>query len=213
MQIILGSQSPRRKQLLKFLIDDFVIKNADLDEDSFAKLARTPEELVTKLSLTKAKKVAQNLKAESLIIAADTIVVLQNDQDNSWGEIIGKPKDLRKAQQILQKLQGRKHEVYTGFTVLNTKKKQFFTDFEMAAVYFQPLNLAQIDRYIDKFKPLDKAGAYAIQELSREYIAKYEGSLSTIIGLPLEKLVKVLEKFGVKVKKDWQQKVKDLLLF
>lgn len=240
--LILASASPRRKNLLSYLISDFKILTADLDEDKFLPLARTPEEFVTKLSLAKAKKVISTINTvsfpsrpasavttsgiqknqipypaknkpignDNIIISADTIVVLPKEESF---QVIGKPKDKKDAQITLKNLRGKTHQVYTGFTVIDQKTNQIFTDFSVSNVTFKLFSDKQLLDYLEKFEPYDKAGAYAIQEMGSKYIEKYDGSLTGIIGLPLEQLGQTLENFKIELKPNWQENIKKQVTF
>jgi septum formation protein len=205
MDIILGSQSPRRRELLSYLLNDFKVLTAELNEDKYIPLARTPEEFVTKLSQLKAKKIISinNLK-NSLIIAADTIVVVT--LHNQW-HIIGKPKDEKQALSILKTLRGKTHQVLTGFSIIDQLNKKQITDYDVSKVTFKLVSDNTLQSYIKQYKPYDKAGSYAIQEMGTKYIEKYEGSLTNIIGLPTEKLAQSLESLKVKINNDWQEKI------
>jgi septum formation protein len=214
MKIILASQSPRRKDLLSLLVDDFQIVPSNLNEDAFIKLARTPEELVVKLAIAKAKDIGERLKKENsepenkgiIIIAADTIVVL--DADARW-YVLGKPRDLKEAEVMLKKLCGRTHKVYTGMCVLsNNTGKYSVTDFSVSNVTFKSVSDRKIEEYVKKYKPLDKAGGYAIQELGESFVEETDGSITGIIGLPVPKLAQILTSLNVRIRPDWKERVK-----
>lgn len=211
MQIILASSSPRRQKLLSYLIKDFQILVADLDEEKFLPLAKTPEEFVTKLSLAKAKHaILKHHISDSIIIASDTIVVLQG---KTKFQIIGKQKTVETARQTLKLLRGKTHQVYTGFSFINQETNQIITDFSKSTITFRKFSETLLENYLEEFKPFDKAGAYAIQEMGSKYIEKYEGSLSGIIGLPLEKIASILKSFSIKLNPDWEEKIKTKVIF
>lgn len=223
MKIILASASPRRKKLLSFLIDDFQIIPGNLNEKLLAKLARTPEELVVGLAKAKAKEVFKKIKSQKkrqenlIIIAADLTVVI--DHDNTW-EALGKPETKAEAKKMLKKLRNRQHWLYCGLCVLQawpnmkTAVLSIFkekTGFEISQVTFNNYSDREIDQYIATGKPMDKAGAYGIQDIKDRFAIKIEGNITNILGLPLELLAKILKQFGVKVKLDWKAKVKKYL--
>ena len=183
-QIILASQSPRRKQLLEWAEVNFQIIVADTDE-SFPKTL-TPEEASIHIAMGKARAVQQKAGGQ-IIIAADTIVVL-ND------EIIGKPVDRIDAITILNKLSGTHHKVITGVVILQNEKTISFTD--STDVEFHPLSQHQIEFYVDNYKPFDKAGSYGAQDwLGLIAIEKIEGSYFNVMGLPIHKLYAELNSF------------------
>jgi len=214
MNIILASSSPRRKDLLSLIIDTFQIIPSNLNEEAFVKLARTPEELVVKLALAKAKEVVGRLptkdvsgngESETIIISADTIVVLEKDA--KW-HVLGKPKNIEEAKKMLKSLCDRTHKVFTGMSVLNTRINRFMTDFSVSSVTFKPVSDSLIENYVETNKPLDKAGGYAIQELGEAFVEKTDGSMTGIIGLSLPKLAVILKSFDVPLKPNWEEAVK-----
>ncbi|MEO8713231.1 MAG: Maf family nucleotide pyrophosphatase, partial [Parafilimonas sp.] len=152
-KIILASQSPRRKQLLQWAEIDFDVEVSAADESFPQHLS--VEEIPIFIARNKAKAVQQKNKSNAIILAADTIVVLQN-------EVINKPEDRDEAIKILQSLSGKQHQVITGVVLLQNKKEISFAD--VTQVEFHELTNDQIIFYVDKYKPYDKAGAYAIQE-------------------------------------------------
>ncbi len=211
MKIILASASPRRQQLLSYLINDFQTLTADLNEEKFIALARSPEEFVTKLSLSKAKKViSKHQLSNSIMITADTIVVL-GQKDNF--QIIGKPKNREDARKILKLLRNQTHQVYTGFSIINQKTNEIITNYSLSYVTFKLFSDEELENYLEEFKPYDKAGSYAIQEMGSKYIEKYEGSLTDIIGLPLEQIAPILQKFSVKLNPNWEKELSKKVIF
>jgi septum formation protein len=183
-QIILASQSPRRKQLLEWAEVDFEIIVANTDESFPGHLSK--EEIAIHIALEKAKAVQSNA-GDKIIIAADTIVVL-ND------EIIGKPVDRNDAIKILKKLSGSRHKVITGVVIMQNEKKIAFAD--TTDVEFHSLTESQIEFYVDKYKPYDKAGAYAIQEwIGVVGIKCINGDFYNVMGLPVSRVIQALEDF------------------
>lgn len=184
-QIILASQSPRRKQLLEWAEISFKIMVSDADE-SFPPdlpIADVPVFIARNKALAIQQLAGQENSAP--ILAADTIVVLNN-------EVIGKPSNRTEALQILQKLSGKKHKVITGVVILANKKETNF--FDITEVEFHELTQADIEFYIDKYKPYDKAGAYAIQEwIGVVGIKAIHGDFYNVMGLPVSRVVQQLK--------------------
>jgi len=183
-KIILASQSPRRKQLLQWAELEFDIIVADSDESFPGSLQ--PEEVAIHIATQKAKTVQQKAN-DKIILAADTLVVLNN-------EIIGKPADRKDAVKILNKLSGSHHSVITGVVILKGDKMVSFAD--KTDVEFHKLNQEQIEFYVDKYKPYDKAGAYAIQEwIGVVGIKCIKGDFYNVMGLPVSRVIKELSNF------------------
>jgi septum formation protein len=184
-RFILASQSPRRKQLLEWAEMEFDIMVHTTDE-SFPG-THTPEEIAIHIAKEKARAVAEVLKETRTVVAADTIVVLDN-------EIIGKPVDREDAISILSRLSGRGHHVITGVSIINGEKEISFSDTTL--VEFYQLTTEQITFYVDKYKPYDKAGAYAIQEwIGVTGIKSINGDFYNVMGLPVSRVVQELKKF------------------
>ncbi len=185
-KIILASGSPRRKQLLELAEIPFEVKVSDIDE-SYPK-GLCPAEIAIHIAVNKARAVQQKIdmgKNSSLtILAADTVVVLDN-------EIIGKPLNRQNAIEILSKLSGKIHKVITGVCILTGFVEKIFS--EETEVAFHELTLAQIEHYIDNYKPYDKAGAYAIQEwIGAIGIKSIKGDFYNVMGLPISRVVQEL---------------------
>lgn len=184
--IYLISTSPRRKQLLKKAGLDFKILKPRHEED--ARLKGVPSQIVKTHALKKAQSCASQIK-NGILLGADTMVYWRR-------EIIGKPKNMRNAVQILTKLQGKWQAVYTGVALLKIKsgritKKTVF--FEKTKVKMKPMTLAQIRNYFKKMNPLDKAGAYALQSSPGGMVEEVRGLLSNAIGLPIETVLQKLK--------------------
>ena len=205
MKIILASNSPRRKKLLSFLVDDFEIIPSNVNEEALSRLARTPEEMVVKLAQAKTKAVAENLREPGIVIGSDLTVVLE--ESGKW-EAIGKPKTKEIARQMLKKLRNKSHKVFTGVCVLNSQTKQMITDLGISKVRFKDFSEKALEKYLKEFPHLDCAGGYKIQDISDDILAEFEGSYTNILGLPLKKLVVILKAFRIKVNKDWRKKAK-----
>lgn len=182
-KFVLASQSPRRKQLLEWAEVDFEII-VEPTEETFP-AGMPPEEVAVHIARQKAAAVRS--KTAKTIIAADTIVVLGE-------EIIGKPKDRDDAVAILQKLSGKHHKVITGVIIDDNRREIAFAD--ITDVEFHPLTLEQLSFYVDKYKPYDKAGAYAIQEwIGVVGIKRISGDFYNVMGLPVSRVVQALERF------------------
>lgn len=208
MRIILASASPRRKELLEQIGIQFEVITSHVEERI---TSHRPDKVVEELSCQKAEAVAGELfcqKAEAaaeeltsvgsscqetdrrwkediLVIGADTVVALN-------GAILGKPADKEEAITMLERLQGREHEVYTGVTLLyraagapEWKRRCFH---ERSGVHFFPMTKAEISRYVDTGDPMDKAGAYGIQGFCARYISGIEGDYNNVVGLPVGRL-------------------------
>lgn len=182
---VLASKSPRRIQLLKQIGLKFVSIDSDVTELEVPD--HQPVKSVKYNSLAKSRKVAFNFSKE-IVIGADTIVVLEK-------EVLNKPADSNQAKKYLKQLSGRKHFVYTGINLINTKNGREIFDYEKTSVYFRHLNENEINYYVKNFNPLDKAGAYGIQDdFGCLFIEKIIGDYYNIVGLPLVKLYKNLAK-------------------
>ncbi len=204
MKIVLASASPRRKKLLKFLVDKFEVLPSSLDEKTVKVTCLAPAEIAVKLAMLKAQNTKQKLKEGflkdgGLIIGADTLVVLGQ-------EILGKPKNRQEAINILGKLKGTKHAVITGLTLLSKGKE--WTGYQQSQVIFKNFTSQDLKAYLDKNAYLDKAGAYGIQDLGTKILGGFKGSYSNILGLPLKTLAGELERFNVKIKPNWKEKFK-----
>ena len=183
-RIILASQSPRRKQLLEWAEVPFEIVTKETDESYPEGL--TPDAVAIHIARHKALAVQPAVPADAVILAADTIVVLNE-------RIIGKPKSRADAIAILHDLSGSKHAVTTGVVIRHHEKEIAFAD--TTDVYFHELTKGQIEFYIDKYKPFDKAGAYAIQEwIGVVGIKSVNGDFYNVMGLPVSRVVRELGK-------------------
>ena len=185
IKLILGSQSPRRRELLSYTYLPFECDSADLEEISHEK---TNHSIVMDLAFQKAKAVFEkrNSPQNSIVLGADTIVCFN-------GEILGKPKDIDDARDILMKLSGMTHEVFTGVCLYNGQKKTTFYD--CTKVYFEEISKDLLEHYIATGESMDKAGAYGIQAWSLGFIEKIEGSYSNVVGLPVNLVLQHIEEF------------------
>jgi septum formation protein len=185
---ILASQSPRRKQLLAWadIEFDIIVSAAEEDFPSDMDVQEVPAYIAQKKAVAVQEKIKDEFPIHQgkWIIAADTIVVLEN-------EIIGKPVDRADAIAILQKLSGKTHRVITGVYLVNETESRYFS--ETTLVHFHPLTLAQIEYYVDQYQPYDKAGAYGIQDwIGVVGIQGIEGDFYNVMGLPVSKLLAYL---------------------
>lgn len=190
MKVILASKSPRRRRLLKDIGLNFRVMPSNADERVIVE--ENPIELVRKLSMLKAATVANGMSKEhALVIGADTVVVI-------GGEILGKPKTKKEAREMLQRLSGKEHRVYTGICLINTKNGNVFSDTQKTTVRFRELIKKEIDRIVSDNNVLDWAGAYKIQD-HHWLIKSVDGSFTNVIGLPIEKLIPLLRENGVDI--------------
>lgn len=188
IKVILASASPRRKELLSQIGISFsvVVSNA---EEIITK--SNPGEVVEELSAQKAKAVAEGLSNQEkhyVVIGADTVVAC-------GGTILGKPKNSEQAVEMLKGLQGKKHQVYTGVTLLLYKEDKVFERIfhECTEVKFYPMTVEEIQEYVQTGDPLDKAGAYGIQGFCARYIQGIEGDYNNVVGLPVARLYHELQ--------------------
>jgi septum formation protein len=176
--LILASASPRRAELLRQLKSSFRIVPGDAEEIFDEQLS--PSELCQLNAHRKARAVAKK-NPDSLVLGADTLVFLD-------GKIMGKPADIADAQRMLTQLQGRTHQVVTGVSLIHLRAYRERMFAVSTDVTFHPLDAGQVRDYLAKINPLDKAGAYAVQEYGEKIIAEISGSHSNVIGLPVERV-------------------------
>ena len=181
--IFLASKSPRRRKLLKQLNLNF--KSFSVEMDERVKASENPSNAVLRLSKEKLALAKAKVK-NGIIITADTIVVLDS-------LILGKPKNKKDAFRILKMLSGRTHTVYTGYSIFNSANRKTISEYEKTRVSFRNLNDDEILEYIDGGSPMDKAGAYGIQDdFGAVFIKKINGCYYNVVGLPLAKLYHAL---------------------
>lgn len=188
-KIILASASPRRRELLRQVGLQFSVAPADVDESIMP--GETAEQYAVRIALDKARAAAKRA-AEGLVIAADTIVVLD-------GEIMGKPVDRRDAERMLSMLSGRMHRVITGVAVVEARSGRESVKSAATKVWFRDLSSAEIAAYAATGEPLDKAGAYGIQGKGALLVEKIEGCYFNVVGLPLSLLDTMLLDFGFRL--------------
>ena len=189
MQLILASQSPRRKELLGLFHIPFTVRIADIDETMDP--AKAPYDEVARVSLLKAKAVEAN--AEDVVIAADTIVVCD-------GKTLGKPHSEEEAAGMLRLLSGRDHQVMTGMTVLRGDTHKSIT--EVTDIHFRALSENEIARYVASGEPMDKAGAYGIQGGAALFAEKMVGDYYNVMGLPVCRLWQLLSQIAPEIMED-----------
>ena len=178
-QYVLASKSARRIALLNQLGLNFISIDSNINEKEGSNLK--PLDVIKYNALHKSRKVAFEFE-NRVVIGADTVVVLNK-------EMIGKPKNQKQAVEFLKKLSGKMHYVYTGFNIIDTKSGKERFDYERTSVHFRKLNDEEITYYVKNFKPIDKAGAYGIQDdFGCLFIDKINGDYYNVVGLPLRKL-------------------------
>ena len=184
-RVILASKSPRRKELMELLNIPFDVIVSDIDEQIDYNNDLVKE--IEKLSYQKAMAVFKDHN-NALVIGSDTIVKINND-------VLGKPKSIEMAKNMLRELSDNTHEVVTGVTILYQDKVETFSS--VAKVTFYPLTEEEIDEYVNSNEPMDKAGSYAIQGDGAKFIKSIEGDYYTIVGLPIAELYHRLKKYSV----------------
>ncbi len=187
MKLILASASPRRAEILRSAGLPFSLLSSAVDETPVP--AESPQDLVRRLALAKAELVAARALGPAIVIAADTVVVLE-------GAILGKPRTSEDARQMLEKLSGRTHSVMTGVTLIrlpDVERREFI---ETTQVHFASISNEEIVKYLSSGEPFDKAGAYAIQGLGGRFIPRIDGCYFNVVGLPLSRLCKELAELG-----------------
>ena len=185
MKIILASASERRKELLSRLVDEFTIMVSNFEEEK-VKFEGDISRYVEEIALGKAIDIAKCVDNDVIIIAADTIVTLGN-------EILGKPKDENDAFQMLKRLSGQTHKVYSGLVVINNLTNETIRTSQATEVKFSKLTNNEIEEYIKTGEPLDKAGAYGIQGKGGVFVEEIKGCYYNVVGLPLNKLNNILK--------------------
>lgn len=181
--VYLASKSPRRKDMLKMMGISFTILDINLDEKIIK--SHSPVNNVKRLAKEKCDLALRKV-GDGIILAADTIVVLDKN-------IIGKPKSKADAKNILSMLSGRKHSVYTGFAVVNKIEEKSILDYSKTDVYFRVLSQLEIENYVSTGSPMDKAGAYGIQDdYGAVFVSKINGCYYNVIGFPVSKIYNAL---------------------
>jgi septum formation protein len=187
MKLILASASPRRAQILRDAGISFSVLSSAVDETPYA--GETPQQMVVRLSEAKAELVAARAVGPAILVAADTVIVLD-------GQILGKPRSTDDGRRMLEFFSGRTHSVVTGVTLIRLPEMDRRQFVETTLVTFAPLSSDEISRYLATDEPYDKAGAYAIQGHAGRYIPRIEGCYFNVVGLPLARLVVALQELG-----------------
>ncbi len=187
--LILASNSPRRKEIMQNAGYEFTVKVIPTDEIFSADMH--VEEVPVYLACTKAECFRENLQNE-IILCADTVVII--DQENKKSTILNKPSDQSEAKEMLRMLSGHVHRVITGVCIMTSDETVGFAD--TSYVHFKELSDWEIDYYVERCKPFDKAGAYGVQDfIGMIGIPKIEGSFYTVMGLPIHRVYEALEKY------------------
>ncbi len=181
MRIVLASSSPRRSELLKMMNVPFECIPSEIDEKSLTE--ESPENIVMGLAFEKAFDICERVE-DAIVIGSDTIVYLD--------EVLGKPSDASEAVEMLKKLSGKTHSVYTGVAVICLEKGIKIIDYVETEVTFNDLSDTVINAYVESGEPLDKAGAYGIQGLGSVLVKSINGDFFSVMGMPLSKLNEIL---------------------
>ncbi len=191
LELVLASQSPRRRELLENANYQFRVSPVEVSENIEVNL--NPQENASHLATKKAKACLafyNELNSPGfLVLGADTLVVLDD-------QVLGKPRDFSQARDFLLRLSGKTHSVITGLSLIESCSTKSWQGFDETIVTFRDLSLAEIDTYVATGEPMDKAGGYAIQGLAAKFVSSYSGSWSNVVGLSLEKLERALKENG-----------------
>ena len=188
VSLVLASASPRRAELLAQIGVAFTIQSADIDESILP--TEDPAKYVRRLANAKAREVALSIAQQAFVLGADTVVVVD-------GEVLGKPKELDDAAQMLAKLSGREHHVLTGVALVESPQARQIQSFVVTtAVRFRCLSSQEITAYLNSGEPMDKAGGYGIQGLGGALVKSITGSYSNVVGLPLAETHELLSGVG-----------------
>jgi septum formation protein len=185
VDIVLASASPRRRELLKKIVDDFRVVPSGVDETKIKE--RDPVKFALEAAILKARDIGER-HPSSLVIAADTIVCLGN-------RIIGKPRDREDARRTLGALSGTRHRVITAVALFKKDEGKLRSGYEESFVRFRRLDASAVETYLDSGDSLDKAGSYAIQEVNDAFVESLEGDYDNVVGLPVGLLRRLLESF------------------
>lgn len=190
MKIILASGSPRRKELLKLVVDDFEIMVSGVDETLEEGL--TPEEQAARLAYIKAKDIFDKTDGDRIVIGSDTMVFKDN-------KLYGKPKDRNDAFNMIKELTSgtRTHEVITGLCVLVSKDKEYkeYRTYDKAKIFFKEVSDDEINKWLDTGNGADKAGSYGVNTEFGVHVEKIDGNYTTVIGFPIHKLYDIIKQY------------------
>lgn len=190
--LILASTSFRRQELLKWTGLEFKVVAPEFEEALLPRASfPSTSQYVEALSYGKALSVS-HLFPDSYVLSGDTVVECN-------GKVIGKPRDLEHAKEILHYLSGKMHTVYSGVAVVETSSERYLIDSVKTEVTFKKLSDEQIEKYVQTGEPLGKAGAYGINLGAKPFVEKVDGSLTNVIGFPLGKVCSMLSEFGIKI--------------
>jgi len=189
LRIILASASPRRRELLGSILEDFEVIPSQIVE--IIPSGISPLDVAMNNAMEKALNISVG-HPEAIIIGADTLVVLDDI-------IMGKPADIQDAIRMLKTLSGRTHQVITGVAIVNTASKVQIKNFDISDVTFRDLEMTAIETYVKENKPLDKAGAYNIQEVKDTFIECLEGNYDNVMGLPLDLVADMFDEIMEKI--------------
>lgn len=186
MKVILASQSPRRRELLDLAKIDYEVIVSDYDENVDKSLSL--EEQSKEIAYGKAKDVFDNTQGNRIVIGADSLVILD-------GEQLGKPKDREEAVEMIKKIQGKCHTVYTSIAVLveNNEEYKEYKELHQTKVYIKLMTDEEIENYVESGEPFDKAGGYGVQTSFAVFVERVEGEYSVIVGLPLCRVYEILK--------------------
>ena len=184
-KIVLASSSPRRKMLLEAVGLDFIVDASSYEEDMTLDLS--PEELVKTLAMGKARDVASRYTG-AIVLGADTMVFIDDHR-------LGKPHTEERAREMLRFLSGKSHVLMTGFALLDTDTGKIVSEAHPVQIYFKELSQEDIDWYIGTGEPLERAGAYSMQEQGGVFIERIEGDRDAGIGLPVKRIIELLKDF------------------
>lgn len=188
INLLLASNSPRRRQLLALGNWEFNVTVSDVDESQLA--GESPKDYVLRLAQAKALAVAEKVSSDNIIIGSDTAVIDGN-------EILGKPKDEEDAERMLKQLRGRTHQVYTGVAIYRVSDKKMLTELCITNVPMRAYSDDEIKTYIQTGDPMDKAGAYAIQHPDFQPVESMQGCYASVMGLPMCHVTRSLQKLDV----------------
>jgi 23S rRNA (uracil1939-C5)-methyltransferase len=187
MDIVLASRSPRRRELMAGITPDFRVFPVDVDETSVPQA--DPVRVAVEAAVLKARAAAGSFP-EAIVIGADTVVALEH-------RILGKPGDRGSARAMLKLLSGRRHRVITGLAFYHQNEDRLLTGYELTYVTFRPLADEMIEAYLDREEYLDKAGAYAVQDIGDEFVRRLKGDFDNVVGFPVKKVAAMLARFRV----------------
>ncbi|GHV38826.1 septum formation inhibitor Maf [Clostridia bacterium] len=192
--VILASASPRRKELLEQIGLSFTVLPSDFDESRVMNEEKDTEQMVLKISSAKAESVAAKVNGVviGVVIGADTVVSIK-------GEVLGKPENEERAVEMLSRLSGKTHTVYTGVTIINIGSGRKISFAEKTDVFMRHITSEEIFAYVRTGEPMDKAGAYGAQGKGARFIERIEGDYFNVVGLPICRLVCELKNFGVEI--------------